>query len=171
MRPSAGVATANDNISTTKSRPSRLTDGSGAGQKQSPRLLPVFNVSASRTRLAQSFNAISKYKLDDHARRASKQYLSYKGAKFVLGKFPNYTWVASQIGGSKFQMAALAWKSSSSTERTVANFKAIDRAVASGKRIILASDPNKATGAYKKEIDYLKSKGYRISGDGLEMIK
>jgi hypothetical protein len=62
----------------------------------------------------------------------------------------------------------------SSAEQWGANVKFLDRAIARGDKIILSNkvtDISKVTGAFRKELNYLIEKGYKLSSDGLEMIK
>lgn len=43
-----------------------------------------------------------------------------------------------------------------------------------GDKIVLSNrvtDINKVSGTFRKELDYLIGKGYRLSSDGLQMIK
>ena len=61
-----------------------------------------------------------------------------------------------------------------SAEQWAANTKFLDRMIARGDKIVLSNrvtDINKVTGAFRKEFDYLIGKGYRISSDGIQMIK
>jgi hypothetical protein len=54
-----------------------------------------------------------------------------------------------------------------------ANQKVLDRAIANGDKIKLSNPTNEKTykANFKKEIDYLRSKGYEVSPDGKEMIR
>lgn len=59
-------------------------------------------------------------------------------------------------------------------EQRGANVKFLDRAIGRGDRIILSNpvkDINKVSGAFRKELDYLIDKGYRLSKDGTQMVK
>lgn len=50
----------------------------------------------------------------------------------------------------------------------------LDRAILRGDEFFLSNkvaDISKVTGAFRQEIEYLISKGYRLSADGLRMIK
>jgi hypothetical protein len=60
----------------------------------------------------------------------------------------------------------------SDAERWAANQRFLDRAIARGSEIRLASPvtPSNLTGYYAREIEYLVKQGYRISGDGLRML-
>jgi hypothetical protein len=58
-------------------------------------------------------------------------------------------------------------------QQWAANRKALDRALTKGDKIILSNPINVQTntGVFKREIEYLKQKGYEVSPDGLEMIR
>jgi len=62
----------------------------------------------------------------------------------------------------------------SEAEQWVANQKFLDRLIARGDKIILSnpvSNINKVTGAFRKELNYLIEKGYRINSNGTQLIK
>ena len=61
-----------------------------------------------------------------------------------------------------------------SAEQWAANVKFLDRLIARGDKIVLSNrvtDINKVTGVFRKELDYLIDKGYKLSSDGLQLIK
>ncbi len=92
----------------------------------------------------------------------------------VLGKFPDYINLASELGAKRFSIPPNIWKKMTAAEQWAANTKFLDRMIARGDKIVLSNrvtDINNVTGAFRKELDYLISKGYRISSDGLQMIK
>ncbi len=97
-----------------------------------------------------------------------------KAGTTVLGKFPKYLEVASELGANRFNIPGKIWKGMSAVEQWAANRKFLDRAIARGDQILLSdpiSDLSKVTGSLRKEIDYLISKGYKLSEDGKELIK
>jgi len=62
----------------------------------------------------------------------------------------------------------------SPAEQWVANVKFLDRAIARGDNIVLSNpvkNINKVSGYLRKELDYLASKGYKLSRDGTQLIK
>jgi hypothetical protein len=95
------------------------------------------------------------------------------GRQIVLGKYPTYLEQAILIGAKKFNIPDRIWKQMSTFEQEAANIKFLDRAIARGDEILLASPVTEAkTGtAYRKEIDYLIKKGYKLSKDGKKMIR
>lgn len=92
----------------------------------------------------------------------------------VLGKFPEYLEKANALNARRFNIPANVWAKMSEVERWAANQKFLDRAIARGDEFILARRINNVAevfGAFRKELDYLTSKGYRLSSDGSRMIK
>ena len=62
----------------------------------------------------------------------------------------------------------------SEAEQWAANQKFLNRLIARGDKIILSnpvSNINKVTGAFRKELNYLIEKGYRINSNGTQLIK
>jgi hypothetical protein len=96
-----------------------------------------------------------------------------KSGQIVLGKGSTYRTKGDEIGAKTFEIPDEIWKKMTPEQQWAANRKALDRAIARGDRIALSNPINDLTntGAFKKEVDYLKSKGYEISSDGLELIK
>jgi len=89
----------------------------------------------------------------------------------VLGKYPAYVYVSEAHGARRFQIPMDQWRRMSPEQQWEANKKFLDRTIAKGDRISLASPAGEATGAFKKEIDYLVSKGYKVADGGLRMEK
>lgn len=97
-----------------------------------------------------------------------------EGGITVLGKYPDYINLAGDLGAKRFNIPTDVWNKMTAAEQWGANVKFLDRMMARGDKIVLSnrvSDINKVTGAFRKELDYLISKGYKISSDGLQMIK
>jgi hypothetical protein len=93
----------------------------------------------------------------------------------VLGKYPSYTNLSNVLASNKFQIPQKVWKSMSETERQAANFKYLDRAVARGDNFWLSNrvtNINSVRGAFREELEYMiKTHGYKLSSDGLRLIK
>jgi RHS repeat-associated protein len=92
----------------------------------------------------------------------------------VLGKFPDYMNLAEKLGARRFNIPTNIWDKMTLSEQWAANVKFLDRVIARGDKIVLSNrvtDINKVTGAFRKELDYLVGKGYRLGSDGLQMIK
>jgi RHS repeat-associated protein len=97
-----------------------------------------------------------------------------KAGQTVLGKFPDYLKLADQLNAKKFNIPASVWNKMSKAEQWGANQKFLDRAVARGDKFILSNpvkDINNVSGAFRQELDYLSSKGYKLSENGTQMIK
>lgn len=59
-------------------------------------------------------------------------------------------------------------------EQCASNQKFLDRMIKRGDDIILSNpvkNISETTGSFRKELDYLAEKGYRLSKDGSQMIK
>ncbi len=90
----------------------------------------------------------------------------------VLGHYPEYVDVAKATGGRTFQVPTKVWDSMSPTEQWAANQKFLDRAIARGSNIQLATPANAAReGSYfERELQYMQSQGYTVSPDGMSLI-
>jgi RHS repeat-associated protein len=90
----------------------------------------------------------------------------------VLGNSGIYEMVAARTGAQAFMIADEGWQAMSPAERDVRNLRFLDKAIAQGKEIWLASRPTEQNtrGAFGMELRYLKSKGYRLSDDMKYMI-
>jgi hypothetical protein len=92
----------------------------------------------------------------------------------VLGKYPDYINLAGKLGAKRFNIPTNIWNKMTTAEQWAANQKFLDRMILRGDKIVLSNrvtDINRVSGAFRKELDYLISKGYRLSSDGLQMIK
>jgi len=105
--------------------------------------------------------------------KAAVKCNSIKAGKVVLGKFPDYIKLGNELNAKIFNIPAKIWDKMNDAERWTANKKFLDRVIAKGDEIIL-SNPIKnvkdATGTFRKELEYLESKGYKLSDDGTKMI-
>src|SRR5690606_20647814 len=91
--------------------------------------------------------------------------LASKGVS-VLGHHPEYIDLANEINARRFNIPTEVWKEMSDPERWVANQKFLDRMIARGDKIQLATPIEKVKPGtyYEKELNYLFSKGYKIEG-------
>ena len=97
-----------------------------------------------------------------------------KGGVSVLGKYPDYINLAEELGATRFNIPAKIWNKMSLAEQWEANTKFLDRMIIRGDKIILSNpvlDINKISGAYRKELDYMIGKGYRLNSSGTQLIK
>ena len=96
-----------------------------------------------------------------------------KGATTVLGHHPAYTNLANKLNANAFNVPTKIWKGMSGVQRWGANQKFLDRMILRGDKIRLATPLNQVRPGsfYQKELNYLFSKGYRVSSDGLHLVK
>jgi hypothetical protein len=91
----------------------------------------------------------------------------------VLGHYPEYVNTAEQVGGRSFQVPEHVWESMTPEEQWTANQKFLDRAIARGSDISLATpaDAAREGSFFERELQYLESQGYKVSSDGRSMIR
>ena len=91
----------------------------------------------------------------------------------VLGHYPEYVVKAQEIGAHYFHVPTRIWNRMSGVEKWAANQKFLNRMIARGDDIILATPAQAArTGTFfEKELNYLKSMGYFPSESGLGLIR
>lgn len=92
----------------------------------------------------------------------------------VLGKYPEYLSLAQKLGANRFTIPIHIWNSMTTSQQWTANLRFLDRAIARGDKIILSTrvtNINSITGWFRKELDYLISKGYKLSKNGTYLFK
>jgi len=96
-----------------------------------------------------------------------------KGGTTVLGHYPDYVKLAESLGANKFQIPTNVWNKMTAAEQWTANTKFLDRMVLRGDNIRLATQLNNVRPAsfFQKELNYLFEMGYKVSPDGLWLIK
>jgi len=107
------------------------------------------------------------------AANSAEKAASKCGAVTVLGKYPDYLNKAEELGAKRFNVPKEVWKSMTPEERWAANRKFLDRSISRGDEIVLSNKTksvSEATGSYRKELEYLESKGYTLTEDGMKMI-
>lgn len=110
----------------------------------------------------------------DRGRNIFEGSISTKRNCTVLGHYPRYIELANEIGARKFDVPINVWNKMTSIEKWVANQKFLDRLIKRGDEIILATpvkNVDDMTGYFRRELDYLIQKGYRLNVDGTRMIK
>ncbi len=92
--------------------------------------------------------------------------------KSVLGHNPGYKDLAEQLGARRFNIPTEHWNKMSSAEQWAANQKFLDRMIARGDDVILATplDKVKPGSIFERELQYLQSRGFTPSADGTRMI-
>lgn len=90
----------------------------------------------------------------------------------VLGHYPEYVDLAKATGGRTFQVPTKVWDSWSPTEQWAANQKFLDRAIARGSNVQLATPANAAREGsfFERELQYMQSRGYSVGPDGTSLI-
>jgi hypothetical protein len=91
----------------------------------------------------------------------------------VLGKFPAYVKLSDERNARRFQIPDEVWQRMTEEEMWEANRKFLDRTISRGDDIVLATPigaQTPPTGYYAKEIEYMLSKGYKVSPDGTRLI-
>lgn len=100
--------------------------------------------------------------------------------RIVLGKLgklgdpTSYVAVSNALRAARFSVPERVWNAWSLSERKLANLRFLDWAIARDMEIVLASPVKSIAatdGAFLEELLYLQGKGYRLSDDGLRMIK
>jgi hypothetical protein len=96
-----------------------------------------------------------------------------KGGTTVLGHYPAYTKLATELGARRFQIPTNVWNKMSAAEQWTANTKFLDRMILRGDNIRLATPLNqvKPGSFYQQELNFLFGKGYNVSSDGLWLVK
>jgi hypothetical protein len=92
--------------------------------------------------------------------------------KTVIGSYPDYINLADKLGANRFSIPIDIWNGMTKAEQWTANMKFLDRVIARGDEIILSNNGHLArrgSGLFE-EIQYLFSKGFRLSDDGLSML-
>jgi RHS repeat-associated protein len=91
----------------------------------------------------------------------------------VLGHYPAYLEMAKSLGAKVFSIPMERWNAMSGTEQWAANRAFLDQAIASGSRIVLATQPAAARvgSFFAQEIEYMMSNGYVANADGTALVK
>jgi RHS repeat-associated protein len=113
--------------------------------------------------------------LGEHAGEVSKFIANYnRGARVkagvagvtVLGQGKSAVKKAETIGANCLDFDDVVWDAlEKSGKADAVNFQFLDEAIERGDEIIFSSNPFTAVRQFKKEIDYLKEKGYKILED------
>jgi hypothetical protein len=90
----------------------------------------------------------------------------------VLGHYPAYKDTAERLGGRHFNVPSSVWNRLTAAEQWAANKKFLDRLIARGDTVILATPMMdvRAGSSFARELDYLIERGYRIAEDGTRML-
>ncbi len=119
------------------------------------------------TGLAKRFGNFGKLEAGE-AVSASKREIT------VLGKYPQYIELARKLNARRFNIPTDIWNKMTPAQQWSANVKFLDRAIARGDRFVLANPVDnitKVSGYFRRELEYLIEKGYKLSKDGTQLIK
>ena len=96
-----------------------------------------------------------------------------KGGTTVLGHYPQYTKLATQMGARHFNVPTNIWNKMTPAQQWTANQKFLDRMILRGDNIRLATplDLVRPGSFYQMELNYLFGQGYRVSSNGLWLIR
>jgi hypothetical protein len=95
----------------------------------------------------------------------------------VLGSWDRitggYVSLAKNLGANYFEVPLSIWNKMTPVEKWTANVKYLDEAIARGDKFVLSNSAFKAKEGtfFYKELEYLKSKGYMPSENGMSLIK
>lgn len=90
-----------------------------------------------------------------------------------MGHYPAYTKLAGELGAKRLNIPTNVWNKMTSAQQWGVNLKFLDRMILRGDNIRLATPLNqvKPGSFYQKELNYLFDKGYKVSSDGLWLVK
>jgi hypothetical protein len=79
---------------------------------------------------------------------------------------------AAELGARRFNIPTSVWNKMSPAQQWGANQKFLDRMIARGDEIVLATPAGQARAGsfFARELEYLAGKGYAPSADGLRML-
>ena len=88
----------------------------------------------------------------------------------VIGHFPAYVALSAKRGLKHFQVDPVTWESWTTAMQWSANRAFMDAAILANAVFILATPPHEARPGswYRRELDYLRSKGYQARLSGLD---
>jgi filamentous hemagglutinin len=91
----------------------------------------------------------------------------------VLGHASDgYVSVAKTIGARYFNVPTKVWDAMSPAQQWAANAKFLDRLIARGDTVVLATQASAARAGsfFARELEYLSGRGYTLAEDGLRML-
>ncbi len=98
-------------------------------------------------------------------------------ARAVLGKwkmFDGYVATANKLRAMRFKVPERLWESWTESQRWLHNQRFLDWCIQEGVEIVLDAPLARiedADGVYRRELEYLRSKGLRLSPDGARMLR
>jgi RHS repeat-associated protein len=106
------------------------------------------------------------------AARVSAAGKAATAGRTVLGHSPEWVDKAAELGARRLNVPQSVWDRWSDAERWSANQRFLDRTIARGDEITLATPywQARAGSFFARELEYLAGKGYSPSKDGLRML-
>ena len=91
----------------------------------------------------------------------------------VLGHYPGYVQLSEKLGARRFDIPQDVWARMSDAERWAANRRFLDRTIARGDDIVLATSVDRARPGsfFERELRYLISRGYRPDATGTRLLR
>lgn len=91
----------------------------------------------------------------------------------VLGHYPEYVELTEQLGAQSMQIPMDRWNAMTPEEQWLTNAGFLDSMARSGNNFRLATPVEKARPGsyYVRELNHLFGKGYKLSPDGLWLVK
>jgi hypothetical protein len=91
----------------------------------------------------------------------------------VLGHYPEYTNLADELNANRFSIPSEQWNAMSVEERWSINRQFLDEAISHSDQFRLATPINQVRPGsyYQKELNYMYKQGYKISPNGLWLIR
>ena len=143
-----------------------------------PGLLRSFSVSGKMTGnmaagylLPEATLTLTRVPASQVAANAAR--IAAKGGTSVLGHYPEYVTLAKSLGAKRFNIPTNIWEGMRTAEKWGANQKFLDRMILRGDNIRLATPLSqvKPGSFYQQELNYLFGKGYKVSSNGLWLVK
>ncbi len=102
---------------------------------------------------------------------ASSRISSVRGVS-VLGHYPAYIQLGEAVPSRVFSIPAWVWKNMTPTQQWAANSRFLDRIIARGDEIYLATNAAQARAGsiFARELEYLVARGYSVVDDGWRLV-
>jgi RHS repeat-associated protein len=90
----------------------------------------------------------------------------------VLGRYPGYLNTAKSLGARYLDVPPARWARMTPAEQWAANTRFLDRLIGRGDDVVLSTAAREAApnSFFARELEYLTSRGYTISDDGMRLL-
>ncbi len=108
-----------------------------------------------------------------HSAEALRRVREIRGPKAVLGRYPEYKGIGRLADTRRFVVRNDRYSKMSSVMQWRFNKRFLDKQIKDKARIVLTTPARQASpgSIYARELSYLRSKGYVVSKDGMEMVR